>query len=93
MPVKNDISAYKVGVKPKLRAMVTPSSDNTATYVVSSASFIVGRKPRPKAYKQSEIVSLRLTPSEAAMLKKKADLVPVATYVKHCINTDTDLLK
>lgn len=43
--------------------------------------------------KQSEIVGLRFTKSELAQIKGKAGLVPVATYLKNLLVTETDVFK
>ena len=43
--------------------------------------------------KQSEIVRLRFTKSELAKIKKKTGLVPVATYMKNVLVTETSLIK
>ena len=42
--------------------------------------------------KQSEIVGLRFTKSELAQIKKVAGLIPVATFLKNLLVTETDLL-
>ena len=43
--------------------------------------------------KQSEIVGLRFTKSELTQIKEKAELVPVASFLKNKINTETSLFK
>lgn len=43
--------------------------------------------------KQSEIVGLRFTKSELAEIKKKAGLVPVATYLKDKLKQQINLLQ
>ncbi|QUI62482.1 hypothetical protein GSF04_08125 [Pseudoalteromonas sp. A22] len=51
-----------------------------------------GRTAKPAAEKQSELVGLRFTPSELAVIKKKAGLVPVATFIKNELLERTNLL-
>ncbi|MBE0371646.1 hypothetical protein PFLA_a2430 [Pseudoalteromonas flavipulchra NCIMB 2033 = ATCC BAA-314] len=52
-----------------------------------------GRTAKPAAEKQSELVGLRFTPSELAIIKKKAGLVPVATFIKNEVVEKTSLLR
>lgn len=55
------------------------------------------KKPtKPKKERDSEILSIKITPSEMAMIqaKKEADagrLAPLGTYVKEYLRTKTDL--
>ena len=50
-----------------------------------------GPKPKNPEEKESEVVALKLTPSELARLKMKAGLVAKSTYIKHILRTETDL--
>ncbi len=74
MPKKNDLSALKVSNKNTLTNLEQRTIKQPA-----------GRKPKPTNEKQSELVWLRFTPSEYAEIKKKAGLVPVATYLKNIL--------
>lgn len=51
----------------------------------------VGRKAKKPEDKESEIVAIKLTKAELAMLEKKAGLVPKSTYLKHILRTTTDI--
>ena len=75
MPSKNDLSSLKVQSKNSLiEAQEELNKKQTST---------VWRKAKPIMEKQSEIVGLRFTKSELAEIKKKAGLIPLATYLKH----------
>ncbi len=66
------------------------SNKNTRSNLIHKQSSVItsGRTAKPAAEKQSELVGLRFTPSELAIIKKKAGLVPVATYIKNeLVNT------
>ena len=43
--------------------------------------------------KQSEIIGLRFTKTELADIKEKAGLVPIATFLKNILNTETNLYR
>ncbi len=47
----------------------------------------------PVMEKQSEIVGLRFTKSELAEIKKKAGLIPIATFLKNILETETSLFR
>jgi hypothetical protein len=49
------------------------------------------RKPKPTALKQSELIGLRFTLSELEMIKEKAWLIPVATYLKDLLAKQTTI--
>lgn len=80
MPWKNDLSAYKIGLKTAL-----PKEPQ------ANESSLAWRKAKPASEKQSMTISLRFTPSEYEYIKNKAWLVQMGTYVKHLLNTQTDL--
>lgn len=84
MPSKNDLSNLKVDTKNSLIA----AHKVQAKLLVGSA----WRKAKPVAEKQSELVGLRFTPSELDIIKAKAGLIPVATYIKDALNKQTDIL-
>lgn len=85
MPSKNDLSALKI--KPK----------NTLLNVKNSLSSDIPakawRKPKPRAQKQSELIGLRFTLNEAELIKEKAWLVPVATYIKDLLASQTTIFE
>lgn len=72
MSQKNSLTNIKLSNKNTLsNLMHQPSQVKTS-----------GRTAKPAAEKQSELVGLRFTPSELTVIKKKAGLVPVATFIK-----------
>ncbi len=51
-----------------------------------------GRMIKPADKKESEPVTLKITPKELAILKEKAgELIPLGTLIKHYLRTKTDL--
>ncbi len=84
MPSKNDISSIKAEPKHTLTKTSKPAT--------KPAKRGVGRPPKPVKEKESELLGLRFTPSEFKVLKEKAGLVPLATFVKDHIRRNTDLL-
>ncbi|EHH0751438.1 hypothetical protein J7I08_004187 [Vibrio vulnificus] len=52
-----------------------------------------GRKKKDPNEKESELIPLKLTPVEFEILKKKAGLANITTYLKHLIRTETDWLE
>jgi len=83
MPSKNDLSAIKIQPKNTL-VEVKNSLQNTAPVKA-------WRKPKPVALKQSELIGLRFTLSEVEMIKEKAWLIPVATYLKNLLAKNTTI--
>ena len=83
MPSKNDLSALKVQEKHTLKAL--RNTDKREEHQT------VWRKPKPLSEKQSEIIGLRFTQSEYDGIKKRAGLVPTATYLKDMLRSKTDL--
>ena len=52
-----------------------------------------GKASKPASERDSKVVSIKITPSELAILKGKAgELVPLGTFLKHYLRTQTDLL-
>ncbi len=84
MPSKNDLSALKVDTKNTLV--------EAQKLQLKPQPVVAGRKPKLLAEKQSELVGLRFTPSELELIKTKAWLVPVATFLKDALSKKTDLL-
>ncbi|MEC4090902.1 hypothetical protein [Pseudoalteromonas rubra] len=70
------------------------SNKNTLSNLIHKPSPVKtsGRTAKPAAEKQSELVGLRFTPSELAVVKQKAGLVPVATFIKNELIEKTALL-
>ena len=81
MPKKNDLSAFK---------KAEPAGPAASKSLLSKKP--VGRKAKKPADKESEIVAIKLTKAELAILEEKAGLVPKSTYLKHILRTKTDLL-
>ena len=52
-----------------------------------------GGSGKPPKEKNKNLVGLSFTDSELAHLKEVAGLVPLATYVKHRLKTDTDIFQ
>lgn len=49
-------------------------------------------KSKPDSERDSEVVSIKITPIELATVREKAgELVPLSTFIKHYIRTQTDL--
>jgi len=82
MPNKNDLSHIKAREKLILEKTGTKEKKSNA-----------GRKKKDPSEKESELIPLKLLPSEYDTLVKKAGLVKVSTYLKHLIRTETDWLK
>jgi len=80
MPKKNDLSIFK---------KVEPVQPNEPKSILAPKT--VGRKPKKPEDKESEIVAIKLTKAELAMLEEKAGLVPKSTYLKHILRTTTDI--
>ena len=80
MPKKNDLSMFK---------KVEPVQPNEPKSILAPKT--VGRKAKKPEDKESEIVAIKLTKAELAMLEEKAGLVPKSTYLKHILRTTTDI--
>lgn len=51
-----------------------------------------GRPTKPANERESEVVSIKITPRELANMKERAgELVPLGTFMKHYLRTQTDL--
>ena len=83
MPSKNDLSALKMQPKHTLKTL-----QNADKREVQQT---IWRKPKPLSEKQSEIIGLRFTQSEYDGIKKRAGLVPIATYLKDMLRSKTNL--
>ncbi len=78
---KNDLSSLKLKKENKLPE-------------VNSSSLLkkkVGRPSKPAAECESEVISIKITPAEMAILKQKAGLVPLGRYLKHHLRQQTSL--
>ena len=69
MTNKNNLAALKIQPKNTLANLAAPKAS--------------WRKCKSIDEKQSELVGLRFTPSELLKIKKKAGLIPIATYLKN----------
>ena len=85
MPSKNDLSQLKVRAKNTLQ--------NIKNTEIPTAKGSAWRKPKHLAEKQSEMIGLRFTKQEHQLIKDKAGLVPIATYLKNALFTQTDIFK
>ena len=85
MPSKNDLSQLKVISKNTLQNI-----KNTEISAIKGSAW---RKPKPLAEKQSEMIGLRFTKQEYQLIKDKAGLVPIATYLKNALFTQTDIFR
>ncbi len=81
MPKKNDLSVFKASA---------PAKEQPAAILSPKTR---GRKAKPENEKESEIIAIKFTKSELAMIEEKAGLVPKSTYLKHIIRTKTDIFK
>jgi hypothetical protein len=51
-----------------------------------------GRPPKNNGELESESITIKITPSELEVLRKKADdLIPISKLIKHYLRTKTDL--
>ena len=85
MPSKNDLSSLKVQSK---NSLVEAQKE-----LNNKQSSPAWRKPKPIMEKQSEIVGLRFTKLELEQIKKQAGLIPVATYLKNKLVSQTTLFR
>ena len=83
MPSKNDLSILKTQPKNTLVEV----KNNIHKTIPAKA----WRKPKPTALKQSELIGLRFTLNEVELIKEKAWLVPVATYLKDLLTNQTTI--
>lgn len=83
MPSKNDLSVLKIQPKNTLV--------NIKNHIDNSMPAKAWRKPKPVALKQSELIGLRFTLREVEMIKEKAWLIPVATYLKDLLAKQTTI--
>jgi hypothetical protein len=81
---KNDLSSLKIKTDKKL-----PPA-NTASLLEPKNK--VGRPAKSAGECENEPLTLKLTQSEIAILKKKAGLVPLCRYLKHYLRTETSFL-
>ena len=88
MPSKNNITALKQKPKSTLKTVETVKSASKPV-----ARKRAGRKAKPVGEKESFTLPLKLTEAEGALLKEKAGMVPLATFVKAYIREQTSLLK
>ncbi len=79
MPPKNDLSAFKKQIPAKASILANKQTERR------------GRKPKPEAEKESEIVALKLTKGEKEKLAQNAGLVPLGTYLKDFLRNKTDV--
>ena len=61
------------------------------TQVLPKPKNKVGRPTVDASEKESETITLKVTPSELEAVKEKAGVAPVSTFVKHHIRTNSDL--
>ena len=90
-PLQNSLAAFKPKPKSPIDLTApkkTPARPRPKAPVHKKA----GRKAKPVAEKESETIVLKLKRAEKAMIKDKAGLVGMGTYVKHILRTKTDLL-
>lgn len=82
MPKKNNISALKLESKNTLLSVKAQKTHNKPW-------------PKPKSIdeKQSELVALKMTKGQIAIIEKKRWLVPKATYLMDMLINQTDLFK
>lgn len=78
---KNDLSGLKLKKENKLPAVNSPSLLKKK----------VGRPQKPADECESEVISIKITPREMAILKEKAGLVPLGRYLKHHLREQTSL--
>ena len=80
MPSKNNLSSIKL-----------KSTETLKTAPVSNRP--PWRQPKPPAEKCSEPVVLKFTPLEMEKIKETAGMVPLATFLKNALLSDTDVLE
>lgn len=52
-----------------------------------------GPKAKPKSELYGEQIALMLTPAQRAKVEKKAGLAPMGKYIRHILETQTDVFK
>ena len=80
---KNDLSALKAEPKNTLANIKKNTIEQAKAW----------RKPKPISEKQSEKVTLKFTIGEMEIIKEKAWLVPIATYLKAMLKNQTSVFK
>lgn len=80
---KNDISDLNVEPKNTLINIKKDTAEQPKAW----------RKPKPISERQSEKVTLKFTIGEMEIIKEKAWLVPIATYLKAMLKNKTSVLK
>ena len=88
MPKKNDLTAIKVQPKNTLTPQTSIPEVPPAPLLPKTRG---GRKKTPEE-KESEVVGLKFTPNEKAKILQKAGRIPLATYIKDLIRSNTSLL-
>ena len=87
MANKNDLSTFKSSATAKRAPILNAEKPSKVKPVAGKR----GRKAKSKDEKESEMVGLLLTKPEKAKLAKRAGMVPVATFLKHYLRTETDI--
>lgn len=82
MPKKNNISGLKLESKNTLLSVKAKKTHNKPW-------------PKPKSIdeKQSELVALKMTKGQIAIIEKKRGLVPKATYLMDKLVNQTDVFR
>jgi len=80
---KNDLSSLKIKMEKKL-------PEETDSSLLGKK---VGRPRKPVEERESEVISIKITPSELIALKNKAGMVPLGRFIKHHLRTETTLLQ
>ena len=92
MPSKNDISSLKdLGKKKAILPKAETAEAQPA--VASQAPARAGRKPKPPHLKETRTVQIRFTEEEMQALEARAGLIPLATFLKHHLKTQTDFME
>ena len=85
----NTLSAYKSGEPSGNAAVLVDAAPKRRRKPKPKT----GPKPKPKAELYSEQIALMLTPDQRKRLEAKAGLAPMGKYVRHILETQTDIFK
>ena len=89
----NSLANYKSAAPKPQRAILVPGEPGAEPAPRRRTRRKAGRKAKPKAELFSEQVALMLTPEQRRVVEAKAGLAPMGKYIRHILQTETDLFK
>tara|TARA_B100001063_G_C16559504_1_gene450222 strand:- start:417 stop:680 length:264 start_codon:yes stop_codon:yes gene_type:complete len=81
----NDLTNFKKGENTILATMDEKQKESNPGKA--------GRKPKPASEKATEQITIKFTPGQYQKLTEKAGLIPIATFLKHQLETNTDVFE